>query len=238
MASKFLTSDQGSAYKFSVLRKVNRLIGVEQRFTTSYHPQSNALVERMMKFLTEKMTAYINQKQDNRAEITSFLVHAYNMTRHTTTETEPRYLLFGVKPNLPIDTIFQNCVKSEQKCERTIKSYIQNLIIKWRNALDFAEILTQKAHEKNAKKYNANRLKDFFEIGDCVLIRDLSRQVGRTEKLKNIFKGPYKVTAIQDGGVNFVLESLSNKPSTDKPVVHLSRLKRWHEDELGLTENR
>lgn len=38
-------------------------MAVEQRLTTAYDPQANALAERMMRYIAEKLTVYINKDE-------------------------------------------------------------------------------------------------------------------------------------------------------------------------------
>lgn len=45
---KYLTSAQASTATSKVFTKINKLMAFKRRFTTAYHPQCNALDERMM----------------------------------------------------------------------------------------------------------------------------------------------------------------------------------------------
>lgn len=60
---KYLTSDRGSAYTSTIFTETYKIMVVQQRFTTAYHPQANALAERMMRYIAEKLTAYIDKSE-------------------------------------------------------------------------------------------------------------------------------------------------------------------------------
>lgn len=72
--AKYLTLDRGSAYTSAVFKEVNKIMAVEQKFTTAYHSQVNASAERMMRYIAEKLTAFINKEETNWAEIIPYII--------------------------------------------------------------------------------------------------------------------------------------------------------------------
>ena len=47
-----LISDNGSNFAGKVMEELTRLLGVKQRFTSAWHPQSNGKVERLHRFMS------------------------------------------------------------------------------------------------------------------------------------------------------------------------------------------
>lgn len=105
-------------------------------------------------------------------------------------------LLFGCQPTLTIDTLVKRAkINSE---ERTIGDYLSKVTTKFENALEFAKILTDNNHEKNAENHDKNHKHPEIYIGQMVHVRDLSTPVGSTEKVQHKYKGPYEIVDIID----------------------------------------
>lgn len=100
---------------------------IKHRFTSSYHPQSNALAERMLRFFGEELSAYIIKAQDNWLNYAPYFAFAYNTTNHSITGYKPYYLPFGVEPNLTIDALFGNIDSPQIKSEKTLAEYFEAL---------------------------------------------------------------------------------------------------------------
>ncbi len=56
-------TDQGPEFMNELLRRINARMGVDLRFTTPYHPQSNGEVERFNRTLVDSLSAYVSQVQ-------------------------------------------------------------------------------------------------------------------------------------------------------------------------------
>ncbi len=59
-----LTSDRGSQFESSLWDKVMSILGIRRIRTTSYHPQSNGLVERFHRQLKASLAATIRDRGD------------------------------------------------------------------------------------------------------------------------------------------------------------------------------
>lgn len=59
--------------------------------------------------------------------MTPYSVYAYNNSKHITTLLKPIYTLFGVEPDLTIDTIFRNFDPTENTRKKIIGEYIAKL---------------------------------------------------------------------------------------------------------------
>ncbi|UYV71173.1 hypothetical protein LAZ67_8002033, partial [Cordylochernes scorpioides] len=110
-APRFLISDRGSQFTSNLMKEVMKMCKVKHCFTTSYHPQTNGLTERLNRTLINMISMYVNTDQKNWDEILPFVTHAYNTTIQETTGYSPFFLLFGREPmslldddNIPIDS--------------------------------------------------------------------------------------------------------------------------------------
>ena len=93
-----LLSDRGTS--FTIIEELCKILGIQQLWTTPYHPQTNGLVERshqMIMHIIEKL------REDKKANWPSHLAekaHAYNASQSAVTGYSPHYLMFGQWPRL------------------------------------------------------------------------------------------------------------------------------------------
>ncbi|UYV74793.1 hypothetical protein LAZ67_12001006 [Cordylochernes scorpioides] len=89
----------------------NSPYSIKHCFTTSYHPQTNGLTERLNRTLINMISMHVNTDKKNWDEILPFITHACNTTIQETTGYSPFFLLFGREPmsllddeNIPTDS--------------------------------------------------------------------------------------------------------------------------------------
>ena len=101
-----LMSDQGTGFTSKVIQAMCSLLGIEKIRMTTYHPQSNGSAERvyqMLQWMIVKLDPECCRKWP--VHLGSKLI-AYNATRSLVTGFSPYYLMFGQRPQLPIDLLF------------------------------------------------------------------------------------------------------------------------------------
>ena len=120
-----LMSDQGTGFTGKLIKAMCSLLGIEKIRTTPYHPQSNGSAKRVHQTL-QQMIGKLDPECRRK-----WLVHlgcvliAYNGTRSLVTGFSPYYLMFGQRPQLPIDLLFPACWEHNLTC--TIDEYVKTL---------------------------------------------------------------------------------------------------------------
>ena len=97
-----LHSDRGTNF-MSDLFKMCQLLGVEKTQTTSFHPQSDGLVERFNKTLETMLSMFVASNQKDWDQWLPGLPCAYRATPQNSTKQSPNLMMFGRELSLPTD---------------------------------------------------------------------------------------------------------------------------------------
>ncbi|UYV75188.1 K02A2.6-like, partial [Cordylochernes scorpioides] len=222
-APQYLFSDTGSQFTSNLMKEVMKICKIKHCFTTSYHPQTNGLTERLNRTLINMLSMYVNTDQKNWDEILPFITHAYNTTIQETTGYSPFFLMFGREPtsllddrNISVDIDkddYDEYIKHHlDKIDRTRKLVINNTI---------------KTQERMKKNYAKKHIERSYEPGELVAVWTPIRKIGKCEKLLRKYFGPYRILK-KMSSVNYLIEPKDN-PGQDPLIVHVSRIKPYYE---------
>ncbi|UYV78624.1 K02A2.6-like [Cordylochernes scorpioides] len=196
----FLISDIGTQFSSNLMKEFIEMCKVKHCFTTSYHPQTNGLTERLNRTLINMISMYVNTDQKKWDEILFFITHVYNITIQETTGYSPFFLLFGSEPmslsddeNIPTNS----------------------------NMDDYDEYI------ENYSDKIARTRQRIYEPGHLVAVWTPVRKIGKCEKLLRKIFGPYRILK-KLPNVNYLIEPKDN-PGQDPLIVHVSRLKPYYE---------
>ncbi|UYV70290.1 K02A2.6-like, partial [Cordylochernes scorpioides] len=206
-APQYLISERGSQFTSNLMKEVMKTCKIKHCFTTSYHPQTNGLTERLNRTLINMLSMYVNTVQKNWDEILPFITHAYNTTIQETTGYSPFFLMFGREPtsllddrNISVDIDkddYDEYIKHHlDKINRTRKLVINNTI---------------KTQERMKKNYDKKHMERSYEPGELVAVWTPIRKIGKCEKLLRKYFGPYKILKKLSNVVGALENSLPNK---------------------------
>ncbi|UYV65871.1 K02A2.6-like, partial [Cordylochernes scorpioides] len=222
-APRFLISDRGSQFTSNLMKEVMKMCKVKHCFTTSYHPQTNGLTERLNRTLVNMISMYVNTDQKNWDEILPFITHAYNTTIQETTGYSPFFLLFGREPmsllddeNIPTDSNMDD-----------YDEYIENYLDKIARTRQVVINNTEKTQERMKRNYDKKHNEKIYEAGYLVAVWTPVRKIGKCEKLLRKYFGPYRILK-KLSNVNYLIEPKDN-PGQDPLIVHVSRLNPYFE---------
>ena len=174
-------NDQGKEFNNQLFDRLHQLSGTTRSRTTPYHPQGNGLTERMNRTLINMLKTLGEKEKSDWAKHLGKLAFAYNVTVNSATGFSPHYLLFGMEPRLPIDSVFE-MDENEKRIRKSYDKYSKD----WRDAMNQAfEIVKQnqqKSGNRNKKGYDKKSRGADLVIGDRVLTRN--REQGGTGKLR------------------------------------------------------
>jgi hypothetical protein len=82
-------------------------MGSKRALTTAYHPQADGQTEILNQTLEVAIRAFTNFDWNNWNSLLTKLSFTYNNTPHTATGYTPAYLLYGFKPNVPLNYLLE-----------------------------------------------------------------------------------------------------------------------------------
>ena len=109
-----LLSDRGPNFLSGLLKETCELMGIHRLNTTSYHPQTDGLVERFNRTLTSMLAKTVEKSGANWDEKLLYVLFAYRVSVQESTKESPFFLMYGRDPRLPTDCPL--CAHGACKC--------------------------------------------------------------------------------------------------------------------------
>ncbi len=222
-------SDRGPQFNARFLTSLYKLLGIEPRFSTAYHPQTDGQSERANQSIEQYLRLYTSHRQDNWDEWLALGEFAYNNTRNASTGMTPFFADLGRNPvytpkrlNAQGTTVpaSEDWIKAKRRVEEEIQASLRQA------AEDHKKYYDQKVSEEPD-----------YEPGDKVWLSRKDAITGKeaiatsrpSQKLEHRRFGPYKI--IEKVGLKAYRLQL---PKTAKihPVFHVSRLKKFVESDI------
>eukprot|EP00096_Caligus_rogercresseyi_P014192 TRINITY_DN6705_c0_g1_i1.p1 TRINITY_DN6705_c0_g1~~TRINITY_DN6705_c0_g1_i1.p1 ORF type:complete len:388 (-),score=0.04 TRINITY_DN6705_c0_g1_i1:96-1259(-) len=100
-------SDRGPQFTGSLWGHLGQLLGVKNLFTTSYHPESNGIIERFHRTLKTSLAARISQEGESWVKALPFVLLGLRSSTPCIpgSELSPLHLLLGEAPRLPLTLV-------------------------------------------------------------------------------------------------------------------------------------
>ena len=220
-------SDQGRNFEADLFKEMCRLLEIHKTRTTPYHPSSNGAVERFNATLANMISAYVKKSQEDWDEQLPLLTAAYRSSKHTTTKYTPNFLMLGREVTLPAHVLL-GAVPPQEDGQVTTE-YASDLQERLHEAFTFVREFTRQAQERQKKDYDTRVAEHVYQVGDAVFVRDDTRQVGRSPKLK---ADPWKGPAIVYRKLSDLLYQIRGAPKSKARVLHHDRLKPFPDTDL------
>ena len=174
-----IISDRGSHFDNKMVKLLTDKLKIKHNLSTSYHPQTNGLVERFNRVLCESL-AKLSQEKDWDEKIPSVLF-AYRNKVQSSTKTKPFYLVYGREARYLDD---------ETPISDRLKEVIEDL--PFRRDIAKEEILRSQTRQKEYYD-NKNKRKEEFQMGDKVLRFNAAQDNTKSGKLNDRWSGPYLI---------------------------------------------
>ncbi|KAI4897785.1 hypothetical protein NFI96_003241 [Prochilodus magdalenae] len=231
-APRFLISDRGQQFMSAFFNHVVEALGTEHRFTTAYHPQTNA-AERVNRTLKAAIRAYVGDKHNTWDKYLPQICFALRTTPHESTGVSPAKMLYGRELSTPLDLLTK---PSTDGLDDPLVSQPETPENTVQRIHDHARASLKSSHVRQKRHYDKTRRTVVYEPGDLVRLKSHPRSdavANLTAKLAPVFSGPYKVVK-KLSDVNY---RLSGVDGTDMGVVHVVNLQPFRVRSTPHTES-
>lgn len=192
---RFLT-DQGSNFTSKLLLKVCELLKAEKVFTSPYHPQTDGLVERYNRTLSDMLSKLASQDKYQWEKFLPYALFAYRSTPQASTKFSPFMLLYGREPNFPIDTQILSERLVDPTFPATAQEYFANLTDTMKTFHSVALKNIQAAQKTQKEQHDKNVKRVVFEVGDIVYLDFKGIVDPQVGKLTPKQVGPYRIVKL------------------------------------------
>ncbi|MBW0548492.1 hypothetical protein O181_088207 [Austropuccinia psidii MF-1] len=193
-----IISDRDPQFTSALWKNLHNLFGTRLSFSTSYHPQTDGLAERMIQTLEDmirRFCSYGLEFEDSDGFTHDWctsipaLELAYKTSIHSSTGKTPAMLEKGWNPRLPYDTLKKDLVDIHP----TARSF-KIMLDKARNN---ANRRMQDSFKYAKERWDKSHKLPDFKIGDLVLVSTLNfNNIRGPKKLKDSFAGPFMIKAL------------------------------------------
>lgn len=217
-----LISDRAKNFLEGALPLYENMLRIHHLKTTSYHPQTNGMVERMHGPLKHALATLADDQPERWDEFVPQALFALRVRDHSTTGYSPFFLMYGVQPRLPIDptpprTIMAPLSELERKVESAegVIRELEELGLARQSANVRSELQAELMLERNEEDAAPHA----FEVGDWVKMKKPNRT-----SLEPRWIGPFMVVKLGHQGTYWLLTA---RGSWHPNPVNQARLALW-----------
>lgn len=183
-----LVTDRGSLFTSKFWRTIARMIELDHRYSSAYHPQTDGQTEIVNQWLEQYIRMYVNREQSNWAGLLYQAEIAYNSTPHTTTGVSPLFAYSGSEPRRsmtqPPKTITGGHITATAE-DRVL--FLKDVQRRLKETIELAQ-------QSYKKQYDKHRRAPDIKVGDKVYLSTKNLSTLRpSPKLEHRYLGPYPV---------------------------------------------
>ncbi|CAB1110683.1 unnamed protein product [Ectocarpus sp. CCAP 1310/34] len=148
-------SDRGAELTAPMSREIYRMQGTVKMFTSSYHPQTNGMVERLNHTLCQMLSHLIADDQKNWDEYLSTAIAAHNNNMSRGTGLSPNEIHIGRYTRLPMTILEGRGVQGHQSFTQNQLDYLELMRARQGKAYDLVKEEDRLIKAKHAKANEA-----------------------------------------------------------------------------------
>jgi transposase InsO family protein len=136
-------TDRGSTFMANFTRSIYKDLGIEPRFSTAYHPQTQGQVKNNNKWMEMYLRMFYSHRQDDWADLLPTAEFAYNNHHHPSIDTTPFFANYGYHPTL---TNVPSTAQSGEPDERIQR--IHDTQAECKHAIERSQDISKQAYDK------------------------------------------------------------------------------------------
>ena len=217
-APRTLLSDRGHNFLSKLLKEICRLVNTEKVFTTSNHPQTDGLVERLNGILLHSLSKYVSSDQKHWDEHLHSVLSAYRVSPSEVIGDSAFFLLYGREPRLPMDV----SLLPPKDLSASVTEHRACVVKHLETAQEVARANVQRAQQRTKLFYDQSSNFPKYDLGQQVWVFSPKNKRGLGKKLMHIWQGPmciYKKLS----PVTYKVKLPTNSPIAT--TIHIHRMK-------------
>ena len=217
---EMLITDNAVSFKKSeVMNNVYRLLGIEKKYCSSYHPEGNGEAERKNKVLIHMLQKLVDDFPSRWKNFLPQLQLAVNSAHNRSTGFSAFKLMTGREMRGLENVVFD--VRSTEYFQS--EAHLANQTYKeLRRVFQIASENLELSHTLQKKLYDRNKTHIKIEEGDRVLLHRPKDTANPYYKLKSHWQGPHRIVKVFDEHNYIIKEERGGK----EQVVHRNHLRK------------
>lgn len=204
---EIMVGDRGEL-KTAQIQSRLKALGIDLRLSSSYHPQTNGVVERGHKELVKALKRWLGpDRQGLWPDYLALAVLADNSTVHRTTGMSPFEMMFGRIPCLPLDLVPEVFIAKEVRSrEELIEGRLAELA-KFEECVDQAaeDLALSRLRAQDTWNARSTVRRQALNVGDFVLV-STERPLVKLSKFAHRWEGPYIIERVIGNGAYHLTE--------------------------------
>ena len=221
-APQTLLSDRGQNFLSNFLKEICRLVNTEKVFMTSYHPQTDGLVERLNGTLVQSLSKYISSDQKHWDEHLPSVLLAYRVSPSEVTGDSPFFLLYGREPRLPMDV----SLLPPKDLSACVAEHRARVVEHLETGQEVAHANIQRAQQCMKLFYDQSSTFPEYDLGQQVWVFSPKTKHGLSKKLRHIWHGPMRIYK-KLFPVTYKVNLPTNSPTAT--TIHINRMKTGYD---------
>jgi len=96
-------SDWGPQFAAELMKELNKLLGIQTKLSTAFHPQTDGQTEQVNQEVEQYLRLFISHCQDNWPEWIATAEFAYNNKVHSAMRVSPFFTNYGFNPCMGVE---------------------------------------------------------------------------------------------------------------------------------------
>jgi len=162
-----IVSDRGKQFTGHLWRTICRLIGIQRRVSTAFHPQTDGSTERKNSDIEVYLRTFINHAQNDWARLCPLAELSLNGRISSITGVSPFFLSHGYE--LPVFQLYDEVRENPTEDSPSAIERGEAIVRKLQQANDWAKASMASAQEDQQRQFNRTRQQSpQYRVGDKV----------------------------------------------------------------------